>query len=139
MGKFANSMPGEAMRLLIVDDSSMIRTRISAIIEGKKLPRPLMVVASATNGADAVQKSSMLKPDLVTMDLTMPGMDGVTAIKQIMMLPDPPDILVVSALNDKSTAIAALRMGARGFLTKPFTDSDLRLALLELMENKQPQ
>jgi len=86
----------------------------------------------ARNGREAVRIARVSRPDVVTMDLTMPEMDGVETIRELMRMPDPPNILVVSALNDKSTAITALRMGARGFINKPFTDDELRLALLDV-------
>jgi two-component system chemotaxis response regulator CheY len=73
------------------------------------------------------------RPDYITMDLTMPNMDGEACIEQIAgMLPDA-KILVVSALSDKATALRAVTKGAHGFLQKPFTDESMVLSLLELM------
>lgn len=121
------------MRLLIVDDSNMIRTRISRVVQGGGLP-PVAIVGLARNGVEAVKLVRATQPDVVTMDLTMPEMDGVDTIREIMRIRPQTNILVVSALADKATAIQALRLGARGFVSKPFTDQELQLALLEVHE-----
>jgi two-component system chemotaxis response regulator CheY len=68
------------------------------------------------------------------MDLTMPEMDGIECIGALLKELPKTNILVVSALSDKSTAIHALRLGARGFVAKPFSDDELKLALLDVME-----
>jgi two-component system chemotaxis response regulator CheY len=119
------------MKLLIVDDSNLIRTRIASVVEATQM-KGVSIVGLARNGREALRIARDSRPDVVTMDLTMPEMDGVETIRELMRLPNPPNILVVSALNDKSTAIAALRLGARGFINKPFTDDALRLALLDV-------
>jgi two-component system chemotaxis response regulator CheY len=121
------------MRMMIVDDSNMIRSRIAGVIQAGGL-RGIALVGLAKDGREAVRIASASKPEVVTMDITMPHMDGLSCIQALMDLNPSVNILVVSALNDKSTAIAAMKFGARGFLSKPFTDDDLRLALLELIE-----
>lgn len=128
-------MKAVAMRLLVVDDSNMIRSRISRAVQAGALPG-LSVVGVARNGAEALRVARATQPDLVTMDLTMPEMDGVECIGEMLRMLPRARILVVSALSDKSTAIQALRLGARGFLAKPFSDEELKLALLEVMEGK---
>lgn len=121
------------MRLMIVDDSNMIRSRISRVVQNGGLER-ISLVGLAKNGAEAVRMAKSTKPEVVTMDLTMPEMDGVQCITELLRLFPKINILVVSALSDKSTAIAALRQGARGFVSKPFTDDELKMALLDVME-----
>ncbi|WP_394787033.1 response regulator [Rhodoferax sp.] len=121
------------MRLLVVDDSNMIRTRISKVVQGGGLGK-IALVGLARNGVEALRIAKATQPDVVTMDLTMPEMDGVECIRELLRLLPGTSILVVSALNDKATAIAALKLGARGFVAKPFTDDELRLALLDVME-----
>lgn len=121
------------MRLLIVDDSNMIRSRISRVVQGGGLAG-VALVGLARNGLEAVRIARSTRPDTVTMDLTMPEMDGVQCITELLRLYPKINILVVSALSDKSTAIAALKQGARGFLAKPFTDDELKIALLDVME-----
>lgn len=119
------------MKLLIVDDSNIIRSRIARIALHPGL-RGVSVVGLAKDGMEAVELCRHTVPDVVTMDLTMPEMDGISCIDALMA--DYPDlnILVVSALSDKATAIAALKKGARGFLLKPFSDAQLTSALLEV-------
>lgn len=121
------------MRLMIVDDSNMIRSRISRVVQGGGMTG-VTLVGLARNGLEAVRIAKSTRPDVVTMDLTMPEMDGVQCITQLLREQPKLNILVVSALSDKSTAIAALRLGARGFVSKPFTDDELRLALLEVAD-----
>ena len=121
------------MRLLIVDDSNMIRSRISRVVQGGGLAG-VAIVGLARNGAEALRIARATQPQVVTMDLTMPEMDGVECIGQMLKLLPRTSILVVSALSDKSTAIQALKLGARGFVSKPFTDDELKMALIDLME-----
>jgi two-component system chemotaxis response regulator CheY len=121
------------MRLLIVDDSNMIRSRISRVVQAGGLPN-VSLVGLARNGAEALRIARATLPDVVTMDLTMPEMDGVECISQMLKALPKTNILVVSALSDKSTAIHALKLGARGFVAKPFSDDELKIALLDVME-----
>ena len=123
------------MRLLIVDDSNMIRTRISRVVQSGGL-KNVAVVGLAKNGLEAIRIAKVARPEVVTMDLTMPEMDGVECITKLLELDPKINILVVSALNDKSTAIAALKLGARGFVAKPFTDEELQLALLDVSDSR---
>jgi len=121
------------MRLLIVDDSNMIRSRISRVVQNGGLSK-VSLVGLARNGAEALRIARTTLPEVVTMDLTMPEMDGVECITQLLRILPKTNILVVSALSDKSTAIQALKLGARGFVSKPFTDDELKMALLDVMD-----
>lgn len=123
------------MRLLIVDDSNMIRSRISRVVQNGGLAN-VSLVGLARNGAEALRIARATQPDVVTMDLTMPEMDGVECIQQLLRMLPKTSILVVSALSDKTTAIQALRLGARGFVAKPFSDDELKIALLDIVEGK---
>ena len=123
------------MRLMIVDDSNMIRSRISRVVQAGGLAN-VSLVGLARNGAEALRIARATQPDVVTMDLTMPEMDGIECITRMLQMLPKTSILVVSALSDKSTAIQALRLGARGFVAKPFSDDELKLALLDVMEGK---
>lgn len=119
-------------KLMIVDDSNIIRTHIARLMVDTRLP-PIEVVGLASDGHKAVEMARTTRPDYITMDLTMPNMDGEACIEQIAgILPDA-KILVVSALSDKATALRAVTKGAHGFLQKPFTDESMVLSLLELM------
>lgn len=117
------------LSLMVVDDSTIIRNKIQRVL----VQHPLQVVATARNGAEAVALCAQHKPDVVTMDLTMPEMDGVACIPKLLALRPDILILVVSALTDKATAIRALQRGARGFLPKPFTEQQLAESLDELL------
>ena len=123
------------MRLLIVDDSNMIRTRVSRVVQNGGL-KNIAVVGLAKNGIEAVRIAKLTRPDVVTMDLTMPEMDGLECIAALIKYDPKVSILVVSALSDKSTAIAALKLGARGFVAKPFTEEELQLALLDVSDSR---
>ena len=116
--------------LLIVDDSLIIRRRIKREhgLEG------FSVVGTASDGQEAIKLVKKTKPSVITMDLTMPNMDGTETIPVIANLSPSSKILVISALADKATAISALSSGAHGFLCKPFTDEELKNALSELIQ-----
>ncbi len=118
-------------KLMVVDDSNIIRNRIQRAYNADNF----MLVASANNGVDAVEKFNTHNPDVVTMDLTMPQMDGLECIEQLVKINPDVRILVVSALSDKSTGIEALSLGASGFLCKPFSDDELMEALHELVSD----
>lgn len=116
------------LSLMIVDDSNIIRRKIERCNDSDQFN----VVASAANGLQALELFKQTRPQLVTMDLTMPEMDGIACIHQLIALDPAVRILVVSALSDKATGIDALKKGARGFLCKPFTEEQLLDALNEL-------
>jgi len=120
------------MRLLIVDDSNIIRTRIARVVADWRA-REFVVVGMARNGAEALRLAATHRPDVVTMDLTMPEMDGIECVERMVELLPDVHILVVSALADKATALQALKRGAQGFLFKPFTEAQLGSALTELV------
>ncbi|AWY19660.1 response regulator [Moraxella bovis] len=119
-----------AYRLMIVDDSNIIRNRIERCFEGSSIE----IVATANNGVDAVLKFDEFRPDFITMDLTMPQMDGLECIKRIVGKGTGVSILVVSALSDRMTALQALQVGARGFIYKPFNDEELIAGMQRLIE-----
>jgi len=119
-------------RLLIVDDSNIMRRRI----ERSQQFDELHVVGAAANGVEALELFRQTDPDLVTMDLTMPQMDGIECIEKLVKLKPAIRILVISALADKATAVDAMEKGANGFLNKPFTDRQLNEAIAELMRSR---
>lgn len=119
------------MRMMIVDDSNIVRSRISRLIEDPRLSN-MSLVGTASNGVEAIKLFNETSPDIVTMDLTMPGIDGVECTEALIDLNPDTRILVISALSDKATAIDALKKGAQGFLYKPFSDEEIIEALLEI-------
>src|SRR6185312_6413037 len=102
-------------------------------IERSQQMDTLQVVGTAANGLEALELFKKTDPDVITMDLTMPQMDGIQCIEQIVALKPAVRILVVSALADKATAVEAMEKGANGFLNKPFTDRQLNEAIAELI------
>jgi len=116
-------------KLMIVDDSNIMRRRI----ERSQQFEELELVGTAGNGVDALELFKRTDPDVVTMDLTMPRMDGIECIGKLVALKPAVRILVISALADKATAVEAMEKGANGFLNKPFTDRQLNEAIAELM------
>lgn len=119
-------------RLMIVDDSMVFRNRIARLAVDPRL-RDVRVVAMAGDGVEAVGQARLHRPAFVTMDLTMPRMDGTQCLNELRTLLPQARILVVSALSDRATALQALTHGAHGFLLKPFSDERLLASLEELM------
>lgn len=113
------------MKMLIVDDSLIVRRKIEREIN---LPE-LTEIRTAIDGEDAIEAFLSHRPELVTMDLTMPAMDGTECVKELVAIDPDTVILVISALADKATAIKAVKQGAYGFLCKPFTETQLNDAL----------
>ena len=122
-------MAHKPLKLMIVDDSNIIRSKITRTLSQHNME----VVATASNGEEAISLFAKTTPDVVTMDLTMPRMDGLECIRALRKLNSNVHILVVSALADKATAIQALKEGAQGFLCKPLSEADLTEAMDELL------
>jgi two-component system chemotaxis response regulator CheY len=116
-------------KLMIVDDSNIMRRRI----ERSQQFEELELVGTAADGIEALDLFKRTDPDVVTMDITMPHMDGIECIGRLVAMKPSIRILVVSALADKATAVEAMERGANGFLNKPFTDRQLNEAIAELM------
>ncbi|NLL58947.1 MAG: response regulator [Firmicutes bacterium] len=103
-------------RVLITDDTAFMRMTLRNVLEKNGYE----VVGEAEDGYQAVEQYMLSKPDLVTMDITMPNMDGITAIKKIMEKDPEARIVVVSAMGQKALVIEALNSGAKDFIVKPF-------------------
>ncbi|MEZ5540317.1 MAG: response regulator [Pseudomonadales bacterium] len=121
------------MKMLIVDDSTVMQRKIQRSITLEQVTDFL----TASNGVEAVEVFKREMPELVTMDLTMPEMDGVECVQHLVALKPDVMILVISSLSDKATTIQAMKNGAKGFLTKPFDDDQINTALEELIEEAQ--
>jgi len=118
-------------KLMIVDDSMISRARIAKLAAA--MPNwSISIVAQAGDGNEALALAQTHRPELVTMDLTMPGLDGVACTARLTELLPQCRILVVSALSAKSVALNAIKAGAHGFLYKPFTDEQFREWLREV-------
>jgi len=119
----------KCFKLMIVDDSNIMRRRIERSNQFEELE----LVGTAGNGVEAIEMFKKMDPDVVTMDLTMPQMDGIECISKLVALKPAIRILVISALADKATAVEAMEKGANGFLNKPFSDRQLNEAIADLM------
>ncbi len=109
-----------AIKVLVVDDSSFFRRRVSEIINSESR---LEVIDVAVNGKDAVEKAKSLRPDVITMDIEMPVMDGITAVREIMAASPTPILMFSSLTHDGAKAtLDALEAGALDFLPKKFED-----------------
>jgi two-component system chemotaxis response regulator CheY len=108
-------------RALIVDDSSLAR----AVIGDALTSNGIEVIGEAGDGISALEAYQRLQPDLVTMDLTMPGVDGLTALRSIMEVDPRARIVVISVAGQEDVVVHALQSGAIGFLLKPFEPHQL--------------
>lgn len=103
-------------KVLIVDDAAFMRMMIKEILT----KNGFTVVGEASDGAQAVEKYKELGPDLVTMDITMPEMDGITALKEIRKTDPNARIIMCSAMGQQAMVIDAIQAGAKDFIVKPF-------------------
>lgn len=114
--------------VLVVDDAAFMRLSIKNMLE----KNGFTVVGEAENGLVAVQKYSELKPSIVTMDITMPEMDGLTALKTIRMMDPNANIVMLSAMGQQAMVKDAVILGAKGFVVKPFKEETVMGALSKL-------
>ena len=103
-------------RVLIVDDAIFMRMKLKDILEKNGFE----VVAEAQNGVEAVEKFKSERPDLVTMDITMPEMDGVAALKNIKQIDSNAKVVMCSAMGQQTMVMEAIQSGAVDFIVKPF-------------------
>lgn len=103
-------------RVLIVDDAAFMRMMLRDILSKNGFE----IVGEAENGKIAVQMYGELKPDVVTMDITMPEMDGIAAVKEIKSTYPEAKVVMVSAMGQQAMVIEAIRSGAADFIVKPF-------------------
>lgn len=117
-------------RVLIVDDATFMRIKLKDILEKNNYE----VVGEADNGLEAIEKYKEVNPDIVTMDITMPEMDGVEALKQIKAHDANATILMCSAMGQQSMVMDAIRAGAVDFIVKPF-DTERVIHALDKVSN----
>ncbi len=103
-------------RVLIVDDAVVMRMMIKGILS----KHGYVVVGEAQNGVEAVEKYRALSPDLVTMDMVMPEMDGITAVRQIVASDPEARIIMCTSMGQQALVVEAIQAGAKSFITKPF-------------------
>jgi two-component system chemotaxis response regulator CheY len=112
--------------IMVVDDSMFMRK----VIKGMLTKMGHMIACEASNGAEAVEKYKIFHPDVVTLDITMPDMDGTTALKEILCLDPSAKIILCSAIHYQTLVIQALRDGACDFIGKPIQFEKLAEAII---------
>lgn len=115
-------------KILIVDDAEFLRVRISKMLTGEGYE-----IIEAENGAKAVQQFKTNHPDLVLMDITMPEMDGLSALKEIRAIDPKAQVIMLTALGQESVVLEAIRSGARDFIVKPFDRDRVLSAINKLL------
>ncbi len=103
------------IRLVVVDDDDLVRTGLRLILGGAP---DLEVVAEAADGRQAVEAVRRTSPDVVLMDIRMPVLDGLAATQQVLALPKPPQVIILTTVDTDEMVLEALRLGACGFLLK---------------------
>jgi DNA-binding NarL/FixJ family response regulator len=113
------------VRVLVVDDDPLVRTGLRLLLDGDDV----VVAGEAGDGAEAVRQVEALAPDVVLMDIRMPGIDGLAATEAIRARPDPPQVIVLTTFDADEHVMRALRAGAAGFLLKDTSPADLVAAV----------
>lgn len=118
------------VKLMIVDDSAIIRQAIQKHLKDFDID----VVGTAEDGKIALEIFEKTRPDIVTLDITMPEVDGLTVLEEMLKIDKDVKVMVVTALSDKSTGLKAIKLGAKSFLPKPFTPEKLRASFERLVD-----
>lgn len=112
---------GSPVRVLIVDDDPLVRVGLRLLLDGDGLS----VVGEAGDGATATEQAAALRPDVVLMDIRMPGLDGLAATEALRATADPPEVIVLTTFDADEHVLRALRAGAAGFLLKDTPPTDI--------------
>ena len=115
-------------KILVVDDAEFLRLRISKMLKGDGHE-----VIEAENGAVAIQKYAANRPDIVLMDITMPEMDGLSALKEIRSRDPKAKVVMLTALGQESVVLEAIKSGAKDFIVKPFERDRVMNAIGKLL------
>ena len=116
-------------KLLIVDDSLVVRKAITKFLENYNVK----IIGTATDGNSALEMFKKHRPEIVTLDITMPGLDGFDVLDEMIRLDKDVQVVVITALADKATGLKALRLGAKSYITKPFGPQKLKDAFERLI------
>ncbi|MFJ4683637.1 response regulator [Streptomyces sp. NPDC091377] len=106
---------GDAIKVLLVDDHQVVRRGLRTFLE---IQDDIQVVGEAADGAEGVARAEELRPDVILMDVKMPGMDGVEALRKLRELDHPARVLIVTSFTEQRTVVPALRAGATGYVYK---------------------
>ena len=119
----------ERIRVMVVDDSSIIRNSIVKDLQSYKVE----IVGLAKNGEEALEIFKDKKPSYVTLDITMPEIDGLTVLDEILKMEPETKVMIVTALSDKDTGLKAIELGAKSIVIKPYTSEKLKNAFEKLI------
>lgn len=114
------------IRILVVDDNAVVRSGLRKFL---MVNRDLEAVGEAADGIEAVQMAGLHKPDVILMDLMMPGMDGITATREIRQKYPPAQVVVLTSFSEAKLVQGALQAGAIGYIQKNVTASELGNAI----------
>lgn len=114
---------------MIVDDAAVMRIRLRDILENR-----YKVVAEASNGQEAINLYAEYKPDFVTLDITMPQLNGLEALEQLMKSYPDAKVVIVSAVGQKQMVFQAIAKGAKDFIIKPFEPERVLVSIDRLFE-----
>lgn len=121
-------------KILVVDDAKVVRMVVSQILKRNGY----QVIGEATNGREALEKYKALKPDAVTMDITMPEVDGIQGLKDIIAYDKQAKVIMISALDQHDALAESIRNGATDYVVKPFEDDRMISALHEIFGESTP-
>lgn len=113
------------LNILVVDDSLIIRKNLKKYIASLGHN----VIGEAKTGAQAIEACKTLKPDLITMDITMPDMDGIAAVEKIKEFDDNVNIVMITSHGQEEMIVSSLKMGAKGYILKPVSEEKLANAI----------
>lgn len=119
-------------KILIVDDAAFMRMMLKDIL----IKNGFEVSGEAPNGLKAIESYKAEKPDLVTMDITMPEMDGIQALKEIKAFDSSARVIMCSAMGQQSMVMEAIKSGARDFIVKPFQPDRVLEAIKKVLEQE---
>ncbi len=131
----ADGVLGRPIRVLVADDQALVRSGFALML---RQYADLVVCGQARDGAEAVLLAAAARPDVVLMDVRMPGIDGIAATRTLMAAPDPPAILILTTYDIDEYVIEALRAGAAGYLLKDVEPADLVAAIRSVAGGDMP-
>lgn len=117
------------VRIMVVDDSMLMRNKLIKVLEGLRYE----VVETASDGVEAIEKFRECLPDIVTMDISMPNMNGIKAVEAIIEEFPKANIIMLSAINQKALVVEAIEKGAKHYIVKPFSEEKIRSVIDQVM------